>query len=162
GDLRPPRLRGGDGEDLPRESDPQPRPGRGELRALRPGQRHRAVRRLPGPLSRLRPPRAPLGAGRLAVAPLARPLGADGRGPAAAGQALLSITFLANQAQLAVDATLRTLVRHFFTRRHMLEWETAASTERRLGTGLLDFFANMWLASTGALALALLVVLVRP
>jgi len=32
-----------------------------ELRALRPGQRHRAIRRLPGPLPRLCPPRSPLG-----------------------------------------------------------------------------------------------------
>ena len=56
--------------------------------------------------------------------------------PATAGQVVLSIAFLADQARLAVDATARTLVRHFVTRRHLLEWETAASTERRLGTGL--------------------------
>ena len=76
GDLRPRRLRGGDRQDLPREPDPEPRPDRGELRAVRTGQRYRAVRRLPGAVSRLRPPRAPLGPGRLAAPPLARPLGA--------------------------------------------------------------------------------------
>ena len=61
------------GRDLPREPHPQPRPDRGELRPLRAGHRHRAVRRLPGPLPRLRPPRAPLGPRRLAAPPLARP-----------------------------------------------------------------------------------------
>src|SRR4029077_17476460 len=74
--------------------------------------------------------------------------------PATAGQALLSIAFQANQARLAVDAPTRTLVRHFITRRHMLEWETAASTERRLGAALLDFAANMWPASAFAVVVA--------
>ena len=37
GDLRRRRLRGGHRPDLPREPDPQPRPDRGELRPLRPG-----------------------------------------------------------------------------------------------------------------------------
>ena len=82
--------------------------------------------------------------------------------PATAGQVLLSIAFLANQARLAVDATTRTLIRHFITRRHMLEWETAASTERRLGTGLLDFVANMWPAPALAVVLAVVVALVHP
>ena len=82
--------------------------------------------------------------------------------PATAGQVVLSIAFLANQARLAVDATVRTLVRHFVTRRQMLEWETAASTERRLGTGLLDFAANMWAAPALAVVLALVVALVHP
>jgi cyclic beta-1,2-glucan synthetase len=82
--------------------------------------------------------------------------------PATTGQVLLSIAFLANQARLALDATLRTLVRLFVTRRHLLEWETAASTERRLGTGVLDFAANMWAASLLAVGVAVLVELVRP
>ena len=81
------------GDDLPREPHPQPRPDRGELRPLRPAQRHRAVRRLPGALPRLRPPRAPLGPRRLAAPALAGPAGADaptGRRaePAAAPRAL--------------------------------------------------------------------------
>ena len=73
GDLRRRRVRGGDRRDLPREPYPQPRPDRGELRPVRPAQRHRAVRRLPRPLSRLRPPRAPLGPRRLAAPALAGP-----------------------------------------------------------------------------------------
>jgi cyclic beta-1,2-glucan synthetase len=82
--------------------------------------------------------------------------------PATAGQVLLSIAFLANQARLAVDATARTLLRHFVTRRHMLEWETAASTERRLGGGVLDFVANMWPSMALAVILALVVAGVHP
>ena len=79
GDLRRRRLRGGQRPHLPRQPDPQPRPDRGELRPLRPGDRRRALRRLPAPLPRLRPPRAPLGPGRLATPPLARPDRPDGR-----------------------------------------------------------------------------------
>ena len=227
GDLRRRRLRGGDRRDLPREPDPQPRPDRGQLRALRPAQRHRAVRRLPRPLPRLRPPRAPLGPRRLAAPALAGPracrrpdgrapnplpalerwklfdnlrrslvppalvvllvlgwtvlpglaLALDGDGPGRPGAAARSSgpwaswsaasrtgrslallkswresipatgrpgrswrsSFLADQARLAVDAIARTLVRLFVTRRKLLEWETAASTEQRLGTGLRRF-----------------------
>ena len=67
------------GKTFPENQHPQPRPDRGELRPLRPGQRHRAVRRLPGPLPRLRPPRAPLGPRRLAAPALAGPARADAR-----------------------------------------------------------------------------------
>ena len=35
-------------------------------------------------------------------------------------------------------------MRLFWTRRKLLEWETAASTDRRLQGGLLDTFADMW------------------
>ena len=218
------RVRGGDRRDLPREPHPQPRPDRGQLRAVRAAQRHRALRRFPRPLSRLRAARAPLGSRRLAAASLARPAGADARRPtrripcrrssdgssstisaaawcpppwwcswswagpscpgspwlwtatalavlalplikwsmsvvagcartgslaglkswreslpALGGQALLSVVFLADQARSMCDAIARTLVRLLVTRRKLLEWETAASTEQRLGTGLRRF-----------------------
>ena len=61
------------GNDVPREPHPQPRPDRGELRPLRPAQRHRALRRLSGPVPRLRLPRAPLGPRRLAALAVAGP-----------------------------------------------------------------------------------------
>ena len=48
---------------------------------------------------------------------------------------------------------MRTLARLFVTRRNLLEWETAASTERRLGTGLPHFVASMWPAPALAVAL---------
>ena len=60
------------------------------------------------------------------------------------------------------DAIARTLVRLLVTRRKLLEWETAASTEQRLGTGLRDFIAGMWPAPALAVAIAVLVAVLRP
>ena len=56
--------------------------------------------------------------------------------PNMAGQTLLAVVFLADQARLMCDAVVRTLARLLVTRRRLLEWETAASAEQRLGTGL--------------------------
>jgi hypothetical protein len=42
---------------------------------------------------------------------------------------LFTITFLAHQALLSLDAVVRALVRRLFTRRRLLEWETAAEAE---------------------------------
>jgi cyclic beta-1,2-glucan synthetase len=83
-----------------------------------------------------------------------------GLGPTA-GQALLSTVFLADQSRLLLDAVVRTLIRLCLTRRRLLEWETAAATEQRLGTSLPASCRRMWLAPTLALLLALPVVLVR-
>ena len=55
------------------------------------------------------------------------------------------------------DAVVRTLVRLLVTRRRLLEWETAASTEQRLGTGLRDFVAGMWASPALAAAIAAVV-----
>ena len=84
--------------------------------------------------------------------------------PAMGGQTLLAIAFLADQARLMCDAVVRTLVRLLVTRRRLLEWETAASTEQRLGTGLRDFLAGagMWGTLALAAASATVVVLLRP
>ncbi len=82
--------------------------------------------------------------------------------PATAGQSLLWIAFLADQARRLVDATVRTLNRLYVSRRRLLEWETAAATEHRLGTGLGNFIRTMWPSPAWALALAGLVALVRP
>jgi cyclic beta-1,2-glucan synthetase len=79
-----------------------------------------------------------------------------------AGQAVLSVIFLADQARGMVDAVVRTLVRLFVTRKNLLEWETAASTERRLGTGFVFFFSTMGGTSLTALVAAVVVALVRP
>jgi cyclic beta-1,2-glucan synthetase len=42
---------------------------------------------------------------------------------------LFTLAFLPQQALLSIDAIVRTLVRTFFTRRRLLEWETAAEAE---------------------------------
>jgi cyclic beta-1,2-glucan synthetase len=84
------------------------------------------------------------------------------RFPALAGQSMLTAVLLAHQAILMCDAAVRTLARVFITRRRMLEWETAASTEQRLGARLQDFAAGMWGAPALALTIMALVALVRP
>jgi cyclic beta-1,2-glucan synthetase len=60
-----------------------------------------------------------------------------------AGQAILSLNFLAEQARLMLDAIVRTLIRLFISQRDLLEWETAFSAERRLGAGLSHFLQSM-------------------
>jgi len=47
-------------------------------------------------------------------------------------QMAVLIACLPHRAYLMIDAITRTLVRMTITRRHLLEWETAAATERRL------------------------------
>jgi cyclic beta-1,2-glucan glucanotransferase len=54
----------------------------------------------------------------------------------AAAQTLLSLAFLADQAWRMIDAIVRTLVRLFATRRHLLEWTTAAQSS---GSPRLDW-----------------------
>ncbi len=42
---------------------------------------------------------------------------------------LLTLTFLAHQALLSLDAVVRTMVRRLITRQRLLQWESAAETE---------------------------------
>jgi len=77
-------------------------------------------------------------------------------------QALLNASLLLNQACLSVDAVVRTLTRLKLTRRRMLEWETAASADRRLGSGLRVCWNNMWPATALSIGFAALVSLTRP
>jgi cyclic beta-1,2-glucan synthetase len=82
--------------------------------------------------------------------------------PAVMSQVLLAVVFQLNRAYLAVDAIMTTLARLYFSRRRLLEWETAASAERRLGTRFRDVLLDMSPASIMALFLALLVLEARP
>ena len=82
--------------------------------------------------------------------------------PATAGQSALWIAFLADQARRLVDATVRTLNRLYVSHRRLLEWETAAATEHRLGTGLANFIRTMWPSPALATAIGILVAFVRP
>ncbi len=73
----------------------------------------------------------------------------------------LTLTFLAHQMLLSLDAVVRTLVRRMVTRQRLLQWETAAEAE--IGgykETPLDSYLN-WTAAL-ALALGLLVWFVRP
>jgi cyclic beta-1,2-glucan synthetase len=82
--------------------------------------------------------------------------------PAVIGQILVEVVFLAYRSVLLVDAVVRTLVRLFITRRKLLEWETAATTEQRLGAGLSQFVAGMWAAPALSLAIAGMIAALRP
>jgi cyclic beta-1,2-glucan synthetase len=79
-----------------------------------------------------------------------------------AGQAVTVTSFLVHQALTLADAIGRTLWRLVITHRNTLEWESAAATERRLGSSLVDFTRFMIISPLIALAVAGLIVLVRP
>jgi cyclic beta-1,2-glucan synthetase len=77
-------------------------------------------------------------------------------------QAALNVALLLYEAHLSLDAIVRTLVRLAVTRRHLLEWETAASADQRLGTALKSFVETMWPAMAASVAFAVWVFFVRP
>ncbi len=85
----------------------------------------------------------------------------------AAGQVLLSAAFLPYHAFLMLDAIAVTLIRLAFTRRRLLEWETAAAVGARLaGVGgtqdLRRFLAEMAASPAIALTIAVAIVGSRP
>jgi len=64
----------------------------------------------------------------------------------------LTLTFLAHQALLSLDAVVRTLVRRALTRRRLLQWETAAQAEL---AGYKRTVLDIYLDCTPMLALGL-------
>ena len=70
--------------------------------------------------------------------------------------ALVILTFLPHQALVMIDAIIRTIVRHRFTGRRLLEWETAAEAESGRETRRP---ADTYLAWTPWMALGLAVTL---
>ncbi|MEI9864926.1 MAG: hypothetical protein WDN00_10305 [Limisphaerales bacterium] len=80
-----------------------------------------------------------------------------------AAQAVLMVVFLAHDAIISLDAVLRTLGRLTFTRRHLLEWQTAHEAERQNNGSLKYFVITMCGAPLLALGIvALLFVLNDP
>ena len=73
---------------------------------------------------------------------------------ASAKQFALSMTFLAHQAVVAIDAILRTIVRLNVTHRNLLEWQTASQVERAMKSGGdREVYRRMWPAvAIGAVA----------
>jgi len=71
-----------------------------------------------------------------------------------------SLTFLAHQTLLSLDAVVRTLTRRLVTRQRLLQWETAAEAEVGAGHTTLDIYLR-WMPAL-ALGLGLLVFLARP
>jgi len=73
----------------------------------------------------------------------------------ALSQSALLVVFLTHQAWLMLDAIGRTLYRLFFSRRHLLDWTTAAQSKSRLRTDWMSFVVEM----TGSLIVASLAAL---
>ncbi|MGA9474501.1 MAG: glucoamylase family protein, partial [Terriglobales bacterium] len=74
--------------------------------------------------------------------------------------ALLTLTLLAHQTLLSLDAVVRALVRHLITRERLLEWETAAEAELGNRDTPIDRYLN-WVPFL-AIALGLLIWRTRP
>ncbi|MEO8267063.1 MAG: glucoamylase family protein [Ilumatobacteraceae bacterium] len=75
---------------------------------------------------------------------------------------LLGVTFLAHQAWLMGEAIVRSLVRVYITRRHLLEWMTAAQAKASRDLRLSGFYRRMAGGSAVTLAATALVVTLRP
>ncbi|HZZ72149.1 MAG TPA: glucoamylase family protein, partial [Pirellulales bacterium] len=71
-------------------------------------------------------------------------------------QSLLTVTFLPHRAWLMTDAAVRTLFRMFISHRHLLEWETASDTERRLSGTKGSFLRHMGMAPPLAVLVGLM------
>lgn len=65
---------------------------------------------------------------------------------AANAQVALRIVFIAHQAALMADATVRSLFRMTVSRKHMLEWRTAAQVHSSSGGGIWSYYQDMWQA----------------
>ena len=80
------------------------------------------------------------------------------------GRWFLLLVFLPHQAWVTTDAIARTLIRVAFTKRHLLEWTTAAHTEATVGRrGAAPMvWREMAVAPSVALLAAVTVALVRP
>jgi cyclic beta-1,2-glucan synthetase len=79
-----------------------------------------------------------------------------------AGQAVLQTAVMPHEAVTRFDAIGRTLRRLFVTHADLLEWETAAAAERRLGNSLGDFVRFMMAAPIIGVAALVLTAIVHP
>jgi cyclic beta-1,2-glucan synthetase len=80
----------------------------------------------------------------------------------AGAQVLASFTFLADGAWKMADAIARTLLRLFVTRRHLLEWTTAAQSAGAARLDMAGVYRMMWQSICLASAMAAGVLLVQP
>ncbi len=80
----------------------------------------------------------------------------------ATAQTLLSLAFLADRAWSMGDAILRTLRRLVSTRRHLLEWTTAAQSRCSPRPDLADTYRRMAGGTIAGLGLALFAVAIEP
>ena len=78
------------------------------------------------------------------------------------GQLALEVVFLAHQAWLMVDAIARTIHRKLITNRHLLEWVTAAQSEKASKHDIPAFLRFMWPAQAIPVLAAVLLIFARP
>ncbi len=78
------------------------------------------------------------------------------------GQFLFTIIFLPFDAFTSLDAIGRTAVRMLWTRRRLLEWQTAGEAQRRARGDLKGFFISMWIGPVLAAGAGVLMALARP
>ncbi|MGK0466644.1 MAG: cyclic beta-1,2-glucan synthetase [Clostridium sp.] len=71
-------------------------------------------------------------------------------------QVFLIFCFIPYQAYLMVDAIIRTLYRLTISKKNLLEWQTAADVEVKLGKKLKNFIASMWVGSAISLLILFL------
>ncbi|KJS50398.1 GH36-type glycosyl hydrolase domain-containing protein [Desulfosporosinus sp. BICA1-9] len=77
-------------------------------------------------------------------------------------QFLLQLVFFPYQAFMMLDAITRSLYRQFISRKYLLEWETAADTEKRLGVNYKTVLSTMWQVMLLVLLAALTIALNYP
>ncbi|WP_027625800.1 GH36-type glycosyl hydrolase domain-containing protein [Clostridium lundense] len=71
-------------------------------------------------------------------------------------QFFLIFAFLPYQAYLMLDAIFRTLYRVYISKKHLLEWQTAADVEAKSGKKLKNYIQSMWIGSAISLVMGLL------
>ena len=71
-------------------------------------------------------------------------------------QVFLIFCFLPYTAYLMIDAIVRTLYRVFISRKNLLEWQTAADVENKLGRKFKNFISSMWMGSLIAILILVL------
>ncbi|HKX33658.1 MAG TPA: hypothetical protein VJ302_38620 [Blastocatellia bacterium] len=72
------------------------------------------------------------------------------------------VIFMPHHSYIMGDAIIRTLYRMFISRRHLLEWSTAAQNRKQNRHDLLAFIRLMWPVMAMALVIAALIVIIRP
>ena len=77
-------------------------------------------------------------------------------GKMAIEQTFLIICFIPFQAYMMLDAIIRTLYRLLVSKKNLLEWQTAADVEMRLGKDFKNFIASMWIESAISLLILFL------
>ena len=82
------------------------------------------------------------------------------RRPLAEG--LLTLVFLPYDAYLGVDATIRTLVRVYWTRKRLLEWKTSSDADRSAHSDVVGFCRAMIVAPVIAIGIAVWLTIQRP